>query len=295
MKQTGIGLYGRTFGSEYSEKLKTLFAVLKKNSAAIHVYSPFLECIKQTIDANGIECERFSQSDSFVLKNLDCLLSIGGDGTFLEASRFAIEHEIPILGINFGRLGFLAQVSSEEIEPALEKVFNKSYIIEQRSLLSVYGENGAMLHSGAVNEVSIQRSTPTMLKTTVRVNGELMSSYWSDGILVSTPTGSTAYSLSLGGPVLTPENQSFVITPVAPHNLNIRPIIISDSSEIVIEAETRKGNSILCMDNMMVTMPSKTKLCIKKSQNVLSFIKLSGSNFFKTLHSKLNWGFDPRN
>lgn len=295
-KKLDIALYGRDFGGEHAEHLQALLQILKDKSN-IHIYSPFLELLEQTQgnDTAGIFATRFASTDE-MYKSTDCLLSIGGDGTFLEASQFAVEHEIPILGINFGRLGFLAQVPAEKIEPAMNALFTKNYTIEKRSLISVSGcnEPTAFKHS-AVNEIAILRSHPTMLHTTVRVDGKLLSSFWSDGIIVSTPTGSTAYSLSAGGPVLTPDNRSLVITPIAPHNLNIRPIVISDSAEIAIKAETRKGNATLSMDNRVIEILSSTELIIKKSQNVLNFIKLKNYNFFKTLQNKLNWGIDPRN
>ncbi|MDR0385341.1 MAG: NAD(+)/NADH kinase, partial [Prevotellaceae bacterium] len=217
------------------------------------------------------------------------------DGTILEASLFSVDHDIPILGIYFGRLGFLAQVPANEIEPALENLFQQNYTIEKRSLISVYSGENEEFVSNALNEVTIQRSNPTMINNTVRVNDELLSSCWSDGILISTPTGSTAYSLSAGGPLMLPDTHNFIITPVAPHNLNIRPTVISDTSKIVIEVVSRKGNAVLSIDNKMFEISSGTKITVKKSQSVLNFIKLKNYSFFKTLHTKLNWGIDIRN
>ncbi|MDR1896664.1 MAG: NAD kinase [Prevotellaceae bacterium] len=287
-----IGLYGRISGMDNADKLKNLVNILREN-AEICIYHPFWVYLQEILDTN-IPCEQFS-SIKDIDKNLNCLLSAGGDGTFLEAAQFAIEHQIPILGINFGRLGFLAQISANDMEPALKGMFEHNYDIEKRSLISVYNEKNEIFSSYALNEVTIQRNNPTMLKTTVWINDELLSSYWSDGILVSTPTGSTAYSLSVGGPVVLPDTQNFVITPISPHNLNIRPIIISDKSEISIEITTRKGTAALSMDNKMFEILSNTKVKIKKSQQVLNFMKLKDYNFFKTLRTKLNWGIDIRN
>ncbi|MDR1339479.1 MAG: NAD(+)/NADH kinase [Prevotellaceae bacterium] len=292
MEQVKIGIYGRYSGVDNTGKLKTLIEILQAK-AVLCIYEPFLLYLREKLDM-PLECERFTST-----KDIDgdmlCLLSAGGDGTFLEASQFSVEHNIPILGINFGRLGFLAQVPANEIEPALENLFEHNYSIEKRSLISVYlGENVEFI-SNALNEVTVQRNNPTMIKTTVRVDDELLSSYWSDGILISTPTGSTAYSLSAGGPLMLPDTHNFIITPIAPHNLNIRPIVISDTSEILVELLTRKGNAVLSMDNKMFEIPSGTKITVKKSQSVLNFIKLKNYNFFKTLHTKLNWGIDIRN
>jgi NAD+ kinase len=292
MTQIKIGLYGRTSGMNNAGRLKTLVDILQQK-AVLHVYEPFLDYLRKTLDMS-IECERFS-SIKDISGNLVCLISVGGDGTFLEASQFSIERGIPILGINFGRLGFLAQAPADEIEAALENLFEQNYTIEKRSLISVYrGENNDFI-STALNEVTIQRNNLTMIKTAVRVDGELLSSYWSDGILISTPTGSTAYSLSAGGPLMLPDTHNFIITPIAPHNLNIRPIVISDASKILVEVTTRKENAVLSIDNKMFEMSSGAKIIVKKSQSVLNFIKLKNYSFFKTLHTKLNWGIDIRN
>ncbi|MDR1129689.1 MAG: NAD(+)/NADH kinase, partial [Prevotellaceae bacterium] len=279
MEQMKIGIYGRYSGVDNTGKLKTLIEFLQ-TKATLHIYEPFLLYLQEKLNMS-VECERFTSA-----KDLDgdilCLLSAGGDGTFLEASQFSVEHNIPILGINFGRLGFLAQVPANEIEPALENLFEHNYSIEKRSLISVYlGENGEFI-SNALNEVTVQRNNPTMIKTTVKVNDELLSSYWSDGLLISTPTGSTAYSLSAGGPLMLPDTHNFIITPIAPHNLNIRPVVMSDTSKILVEVLTRKGNAVLSIDNKMFEIASGTKIWVKKSQSVLNFIKLKNYNFFKT-------------
>jgi NAD+ kinase len=273
-------------------RLRTLIDILQQK-AALHIYGPFLDYLRKTLDMS-IECERFTSIND-ISKDLVCLISVGGDGTFLEASQFSIEHGIPILGINFGRLGFLAQAPANEIEPALENLFERHYTIEKRSLISVCrGENNDFI-STALNEVTIQRNNLTMIKTTVTVNDELLSSYWSDGILISTPTGSTAYSLSAGGPLMLPDTHNFIITPIAPHNLNIRPIVISDASKILVEVTTRRENAVLSIDNKMFEVSSGARITVKKSQSVLNFVKLKNYSFFKTLHTKLNWGIDIRN
>jgi NAD+ kinase len=292
MKLLKIGLYGRSSGIVNTGKLKTLIKILQEK-AVLYIYEPFLVYLQEKFEAS-IECEHFT-SIKDIESDTDCLLSVGGDGTFLEASQFSVEHNIPILGINFGRLGFLAQVSANEIEPALDDLVEHNYTVEKRSLISVYDGDSEDFISNALNEVTVQRNNPTMIKTTVEVDGELLSSYWSDGILISTPTGSTAYSLSAGGPLMLPDTHNFIITPIAPHNLNIRPIVISDTSKILVKVISRKGNAALSIDNKMFEIPSETKILIKKSQSVLNFVKLKNYNFFKTLHTKLNWGIDIRN
>jgi NAD+ kinase len=285
-----IGLYGRNSGVNQSSKLKILMQILQDGGHDLYVCSGFLAYL-QAITGMNIDCRQFSTADD-VPADLDFLLSAGGDGTFLEASQFAVERHIPVLGINFGRLGFLAQVSANDMQTSLQQLFSGDYCVESRSLIDVACEGVA---HRALNEITVQRSGPVMLKTTVWIDGELLSSYWSDGILVSTPTGSTAYSLSVGGPVLLPETRSFIIAPIAPHNLNLRPIVIPDDSEIAIAVETRKGNAILSVDNTMSNIDSGIKLLVKKSKFVLKFVKLKDYNFLKTLHNKLNWGTDIRN
>ena len=291
MEKIKPGLYGRTSLSADADKLKMLMRILLRN-APVCVYAPFAEKLEK-ICGETFDCERFESAEELAGAS-NCLLSIGGDGTFLEASRFAVECDIPILGINFGRLGFLAQVAAEETEPALEQLFLKNYTVEKRILISVYDEEGGLIDPYALNEVAVQRNNPTMLRTVLHVDGELLSAYWSDGTLISTPTGSTAYSLSVGGPVVTPDNGSFVITPIAPHNLNLRPIVVSDESVITVETVTRKGTATLSIDNRMMELASGTRFIVKKSQFMLNFLKLKNYNFFKTLRTKLNWGTDLR-
>jgi NAD+ kinase len=292
MEEIKIGLYGRNSGVNNIVELKTLIEILQKK-AVVYIYEPFWAYLQEILDM-PIDCQRFTSVND-IPAGLECLLSAGGDGTFLEASQFSVEHQIPILGINFGRLGFLAQVPANNVEPALENLFNHNYTIEKRSLINVYDEKNLRFAPHALNEVAIQRTGLTMLNTTVWIDDELLSSYWSDGILISTPTGSTAYSLSVGGPLVLPNTQNFIITPIASHNINIRPIVISDSSKILVEIKTRRDNATLSMDNKTFDVISGTKLIVKKSQSVLNFIKLKNYNFFKTLHTKLNWGIDIRN
>jgi NAD+ kinase len=291
MKRIKVALYGRTSLSADAGRLKMLMRILQRG-ASVCVYAPFAGHPGLTGEGE-FEFERFN-SVAELVEVPDCLLSIGGDGTFLEASRFAVELDIPILGVNFGRLGFLAQVSAEEMEPALEQLFLKNCTVEKRTLISVYDGAGTLIDPCALNEVTVQRNNPTMIRTVLHVDGELLSACWSDGILISTPTGSTAYSLSLGGPVVTPDNRSFIVSPIAPHNLNLRPIVISDESEIVVETETRKGTATLSIDNRMMELASGSRFTVKKSQNMLNFLKLKNYNFFKTLRTKLNWGTDLR-
>lgn len=291
MMKTAV--YGRCSGIENVDALQLPLHQIKDSSELL-IYEPFLSYLQEIAEFKIPECTTFSSPDDLD-STINYMLSIGGDGTFLEAAQFAVEHGIPILGINFGRLGFLAQVQADGIESALDNLFRHEYDIEKRSLISVCTETGVNYKPYALNEITIQRNGPAMLKSTVWIDDKLLSSYWSDGLLVSTPTGSTAYSLSAGGPVATPDARSFIITPIAPHNLNIRPIIISDDSEIIIHVQTRKGNATLSVDNTMFDIEPDARLIVQKSDSYLNFIKLKDYDFFKTLHTKLHWGIDARN
>lgn len=289
-----VAIYGRPYNGYLSET-KLLVQDLLKYNAEMHVYKPFYEFVTTKLGVEMPGCKLYSFSNELDT-SVNYMLSIGGDGTFLEAAQFVLYKSIPILGINLGRLGFLAQVSTTEIGSAINDLFTNNYTIEQRSLIEV---NGSFINKctfpHALNEISVQRNTPVMIKTSVTVDGEPLSSYWSDGLLVSTPTGSTAYSLSVGGPIVLPNSDNFIITPIAPHNLSIRPIVISGSSIIEVEAVTRKGSANVSIDNQMFEIESGTRFSLKKSTFSLNFVKLKNTSFFKTLHDKLHWGFDPRN
>jgi NAD+ kinase len=297
-----IAIYGRKYNTAHRTETKTLIDCLNNHVDKLYVYAPFYTFIN---DELGIElefsrCKMFFSADDFD-ENINYMLSIGGDGTFLEAAKHAFIKNIPIMGINFGCLGFLSQISKDELNSSLSDLFNGNYSIEQRCMLKVSGDflnerSSTSLY--ALNEISAQRNTFAMIKTIVKVDGELLSSYWSDGLLVSTPTGSTAYSLSVGGPVVFPCSENIIISPVAPHNLNIRPIVISGESRIEVELHTREYsvNGVdISIDGKMFKVESGARFNIQKSEHKLNLIKLSGNNFFKTLREKLNWSFDPRN
>ena len=284
-------LYGRCTELGNPEDLKSLLVKLDKSVGRLCIYEPFLEYLKSVVDFDYSRCETFS---SEIIPDVDYIVSAGGDGTFLEAARFAVMSDAPILGVNFGRMGFLSQLYSSEIEKEPDELFKNNFETERRSLLSAYIDEKPIALP-ALNEITVQRNNPYMLKTTVDVDGKNLSSYWSDGLIIATPTGSTAYSLSVGGPVVTPDNKNFIITPVAPHNLTIRPVVISENSLVKIRVFTRKGKALFSSDNFTAEIDSGSSITVKKSEKILKFIKLPHCDFFKTLHTKLNWGLDIRN
>jgi len=242
-------------------------------------------------------CEIPFTSIADLQNEVDCLISLGGDGTVLDAVTIVGNTTIPILGINYGRLGFLATISKDELSIMVDALVNRSYVIEKRSLLhldanlSVFG-----VAPYALNEFSIhKRDTSPMIKIHTYLNGEFLNSYWADGIIVATPTGSTGYNMSCNGPILFPDSASFVITPVAPHNLNVRSIVVPDSSVISFEVEGRTEELICAMDARKEIVSKNIQLAVKKENFMVHFIRLNENSYLSTLRTKLTWGLDKRN
>ncbi len=229
----------------------------------------------------------------------DYLFSIGGDGTLLRSILFVRDNEIPILGINTGRLGFLTSLQKESLNEALNKFFDKKFKLIKRALLAVelsspYTEIDQF--SYALNEISINRkNTTAMLSIATRIDKEFLTTYWADGLIIATPTGSTGYSLSSGGPILTTETAGIVLNPIAPHNLNIRPLVVPDKAEIEISVDGRGEDHLLSLDSRIFTIDNGTRIHIKKAPFSVFTVQLEGDNYFKTLRDKLFWGYDARN
>ena len=229
----------------------------------------------------------------------DYLFSIGGDGTLLRSILFVKDNEIPILGINTGRLGFLTSLQKESLNEALDKFFDKKFKLIKRALLAVelsspYAEIDQFGY--ALNEISINRkNTTAMLSIATRIDKEFLTTYWADGLIIATPTGSTGYSLSSGGPILTPETAGIVLNPIAPHNLNIRPLVVPDKAEIEISVDGRGEDHLLSLDSRIFTIDNGTRIHIKKAPFSVFTVQLEGDNYFKTLRDKLFWGYDARN
>ncbi|SNS50640.1 NAD+ kinase [Ekhidna lutea] len=225
------------------------------------------------------------------------VFSLGGDGTFLESLLWVGENEVPILGINMGRLGFLASIAKEYIKESLYLLFKGEYEIESRSLLSL--ETNMDLFKGktyALNECAILRKdSSAMIMVKCYINDQYLNTYWADGLMVSTPTGSTGYSLSCGGPLMMPDSKDFIITPVSPHNLNVRPLIVSDDSELKFEIQTRNRSFLISLDSRSETIENDVHIVVKKASFQAKLIKIEGINFPDTIRNKLGWGFDKRN
>jgi len=228
---------------------------------------------------------------------VDFVISLGGDGTILDTVTLVRNKNIPIVGINYGRLGFLASISKEELGPAVDALVNRRYVIDKRSLIHL-DANVELFGDApfAINEFSIhKRDISPMVKINTYLNGEFLNTYWSDGLIVATPTGSTGYNMSCNGPIVFPEAGSFVITPVAPHNLNVRPIVVPDSYIISFEVESRSDEFICAMDARREIVQKEVQLAVKKENFSINLVRLNENNFLSTLHTKLTWGLDKRN
>ncbi len=289
-----IGIHGKEVQGQAARFNEKIFEDLQLKKADLHVSAKFLKHMKSS-KLKSLKLASFEPGDS--LKNFDFFLSLGGDGTLLETVTYVGKHEIPILGINTGRLGFLATTSRDETDAAIENLFKGNYKIDARTVLEL--ESDAKLFGGlnfALNDFTImKKDTSSMVTVHVFVDGELLNSYWSDGVIVSTPTGSTGYSLSCGGPLVYPKSESFIITPVSPHNLTARPIVLSDNSKISFQVEGRSKKFLISLDSRFASIDETISLTLKKSPFKVKLIQLQGNHYFKTLRQKLSWGLDLRN
>ena len=292
-----IAIYGQYYQNGTEPIIKDIFVFFNKNNIEIVIESHFLALIqeKKIIEKEYKTFSSHSELDS----SFDMLLSIGGDGTILRAATLVRDSGIPILGINAGRLGFLATVQKENIDKFLQVVIDKKYTLSKRTLLSLTStpENEALNDINfAMNEVSVSRKdTTSMITIETYLNGEILNSYWADGLIISTPTGSTGYSLSCGGPILTPDVKSLVITPIAPHNLNARPLVIPDETEIMLKVSGREENYLVSLDSRITSVRNESVLTIKKTPFQINMVEIPTETFLKTLRSKLLWGEDKRN
>lgn len=276
--------------------VQNFFDTLSDEGITAYVYKPYLEQLYGKIKLNG-NVGSFEGYLDFRIKKMDCLITLGGDGTILNAATVVRDSGVPILGINLGRLGFLADIEKTKIKEAIDLLKRGMYSIENRSLLQL--ESNMPLFGEipfALNDMTIlKRDTSSMITIHAFIDGAYLNSYWADGIIIATPTGSTGYSLSCGGPIIFPTSGNFVITPVAPHNLNIRPIVISDTSVISFEVEGRAENFLCTLDSRFETITSSTQLAVRKGDFSIKLIQLSDTGFMSTIRNKLAWGMDNRN
>jgi NAD+ kinase len=290
-----IAIYGQNYAKDSTQNaLEILVNVLLKYDAEIFVESDFLSQQHEVV-LNNTALKTFSKLD----KSYDLLISIGGDGTILRAITYVRDLGIPIVGINTGRLGFLATIQTEEIESALTEIFNGDYKISERTLLSVTTQpkSEAIGETNfALNEIALSRkNTTSMITVETHLDDEYLTSYWADGLILSTPTGSTGYSLSCGGPVITPEANNFALTPIAPHNLSARPLIIPDKTKVTFKVDGREDQFLMSLDSRIVTLPNTTTVTVKKANFAIKMVERLQETFLDTLRKKLLWGEDRRN
>lgn len=291
-----IALYNRVFEAIDVPFFEHLFRVLKEQHIKIVLFKEFKDQLAHFIGLPE-HFETFSDHIDLRSLNVDMMLSLGGDGTMLDTVCFVYDSQIPTLGVNLGRLGFLADVSKDEIEFAIRALKLGSYTVEERSLIHLDSNSDLFGdYPFALNEFTIHRKdSSSMIKIHTFINGDFLNTYWADGLIVATPTGSTGYSLSCNGPIVFPTAENFIITPVAPHNLNIRPIIVSDSSIISFEVEGRTDQFLCTLDSRVTTITDKVQLAVNKENFSLRLIRLDEHDFLQTLRHKLYWGADSRN
>jgi len=291
-----IAIYGQYYKPEDKIYLEELLHVLKIHKIYYVIEFNYYAGLKKDIFiANAETFSSHTELDA----SFDFMFTIGGDGTILRAVTYIRDSNIPIVGINTGRLGFLATIKKEEINTAIEQLLQKKYLIHKRTLLSVTTTPkiiGLFSLNFALNEVSVSRkNTASMITIETYLDDEYLTSYWADGLIISTPTGSTGYSLSCGGPILIPQAKSFVLTPIAPHNLNARPLVIPDETKIKLTVSGREDKFFLSLDSRITTIDSKTEIFIEKSAFTLKVVEINKQTFIKTLRDKLLWGQDVRN
>lgn len=295
MKKAAI--YGQPYAISSEKEIETLLNVLEKNNIEYYIEYKFYNLLKKrkTIKKSCKTYTSFTDLDS----SFDIMFTLGGDGTFLRSVTYIRDLNIPILGINTGRLGFLAIVKKEHIEESIELVLKGNYTLQERTLLTVETTPETSDFKDlnfALNEVTVaKKNTTSMIGVQTSLNNEYLTNYWADGLIISTPTGSTGYSLSCNGPVILPNSKNIVITPIAPHNLNARPMVISDETNIELTVDSREKSYLISLDSRVTSVPKHTQIKIKKTDFTIKSILPKNHSFLKTLRSKLLWGEDIRN
>lgn len=290
-----VAIYSRVFEQEQKEDIQRFFNELKSKSITPVLHAEYYAQIKELIlfEKEPLLFDSSEQLD----ESFECMISLGGDGTLLDTVTLIRNKNIPLLGINFGRLGFLASIGKEELESAVSSLVNHTFVEDERTLIhldsnvSLFGETPYALNEFAIHKLD----TSSMIKIHAYLNGEFLNTYWADGLIVATPTGSTGYSLSCNGPVVFPDSGSFVITPVAPHNLNVRPIVVPDNNIISFEIEGRTDSFLCTLDSRKEIVKKNIQIAVKKEEFTINLVRLNENNFLQTLRNKLSWGLDRRN
>jgi NAD+ kinase len=294
-----IAIHGRNFKEETKPFVQSMFDTLAQKNIEIQISESYQQFLSEVGVTHTSNLSYTNKTDLFDAK---FVLSLGGDGTLLDAVTHVGDREIPILGINTGRLGFLATVSPDKIQEGLAEVLAENYSLDQRTLVSISSSlNGEPLDifngvNFGLNELGIMKTdSSSMIMVRAYLNGEFLNTYWADGLIIATATGSTGYNLSVGGPLVMPSSDIFVIAPMSPHNLNVRPLVVSTDVVLDFEIESRSSNCLISLDARSKVVHSNVKIRMEREKFKANIIKLSGTNFLNTLRSKLNWGFDVRN
>ncbi|RFM30480.1 NAD kinase [Deminuibacter soli] len=290
-----VAIYSRGLDAEQHQQLLILVQELQRYKISVMLHETMHAAYGDVLNIDR-ECCLFKDHHDLDT-SVDCLISLGGDGTILDTVTLVRDKLVPILGINFGRLGFLASLGKEELSSAVDALANGTYVVDNRTLIHLdanvplFGDDPF-----ALNEFSIlKRDNSSMIKIHTYLNGEFLNSYWADGLIVSTPTGSTGYNLSCNGPIVFPDSASFLITPIAPHNLNVRPIVVPDGNIISFEVEGRTDQFICALDSRREIVDKDVQLAVKKEKFGLNLVRLNENSFLSTLRNKLTWGLDKRN
>jgi len=290
-----IALFGTNFSENFNKYIQHLVHKLESEKVEIFIEESFFDYVTNRLRFKN-EVATFNSHED-LKDNVDILFSIGGDGTLLSAVSYIRNSNIPILGINTGRLGFISSVAPDQIEQAVNDVLNKNYKTNRRTLLTLNTTNNLFKNKNfALNEVAIvKKDTSSMIKIEAYVDDEFLNTYWADGLIVSTPTGSTGYSLSCGGPIIAPGTNNIIITPIAQHNLNVRPIVINHNSTIKLKVEDRDQLALVSLDSCSRAFDSSVELTIKKANFKINLIEPQNNSFISTVRQKLMWGIDKRN
>jgi NAD+ kinase len=290
-----FAIYGREFNNSVLPYVQDVFDALERYNIETLVFQDYFKFIKHKVKLPA-NTSTFSNNAELV-NEADVLISLGGDGTLLDTLALVRDSGIPVIGINFGRLGFLASINKDDISSAIQALLNKQYTLDERGLLDLtckldlFGEE-----SFALNDITIhRRDNSAMMIIHAYMNGDFVNSYWADGLIIATPTGSTAYSLSCGGPIIFPSAQSFVITPIAPHNLNVRPVVVPDDVSLTFEVEARSTKFLVSCDSRTATVDTSVKITLNKANFHVNLVRLNDENYLTTLRNKLLWGIDTRN
>ncbi len=291
-----VAIYGQSFPGNDINCVIELLDELEKINAKVAIESDFLSLIK---DVHSIKDYDTYALNKGLDSSFDMFVSFGGDGTMLRAVTYVKDLDIPIVGVNTGRLGFLSTFKKEDVRKVVTEFVAGSFSIQERSLIEINLDHDVAEYGNlnfALNEITISRKdTTSMITIETYLDGEYLTSYWADGLIVSTPTGSTGYSLSCGGPVIAPSTKSLVLTPIAPHNLNARPFVIPDNTEIRLKVYGREDNHLVSLDSRIATIPNEKEIVVKKSDFTIKMVEYKSESFLKTLRNKMLWGEDKRN